>query len=607
MARTPEGSENQVEYLQSIVGKYFPIYRTEIEFDIVNLYIRISPDSDIEEPFSELRKELIPQNYIPHIREDRGEYILSVKAQPEQKYRSVKTNVVMLIITICTTLFAGMWWWSSYDPQNGGFFTLYNLLNGGLYFTLPLMTILGVHEMGHYVLARHHGIKASLPFFIPFIPPLGTIGAFISIREPIPDKKSLIDLGVAGPIAGFIVAVPVSILGIYLGTTMGRPVPTDIEGTFMLINLPLIMRAIAYFIPFSTETLLHPTAFAGWIGFLVTGLNLLPAGQLDGGHVTRALFGENAKYASYAAAGFLVLVGIFWYPGWLMFALFIFFLVGLKHPPPLNDLSSLDLKRKGVGIIAILLLFTCFHPIPIDQVTYKHDFSLELVEGEPIMMLSINESAEYIIELKNIGEPADDEYNISYQYTNYTTWAVDIWIQNETGWSPVDSNHTVRELSPGENLTIKLEGRPEQYATPQTDIELRVVSENSEKEKTLEFVLGLIHSFEVDVRDHWVEPIVDGKAAFQVDIVNRGHADLFNITTEEVSMEGWRISYTFKNETFDGFMVNVSAGKSISFTVELYDSSETNISDFMPIYVLISIESQGTGKAEEMVLVGVIN
>ncbi len=603
MVVRPEDQRNEIEYVQSVVGKYFPIYRTEVEFDIVNLYVRVSSAQDVEKTFDDLRRELVPQNYIPHLREKQGEFIISVKSQPEQNYRSVKTNVVMLILTICTTLFAGMWWWSSYDP-NGGFFSLHNLLNGGLYFTLPLMTILGVHEMGHYMLARHHGIKASLPFFIPFIPPLGTIGAFISIREPIPDKKSLLDLGVAGPIAGFIVAVPVSIIGIYLGTVMGRPIPTEVEGTFMAINFPLILQAISYFVPFPADAVLHPTAFAGWIGFLVTGLNLLPAGQLDGGHITRALFGENAKYASYGAAAFLVIVGLVWYPGWLMFALFIFFLVGLKHPPPLNDLSSLDLKRKGVGVVAIILLFTCFHPIPIDQVTYRHDFSFELIEGDPERMLAVNESAEFLVQLENTGEPSDDEYNISYMYTNSTAWSVNMRFINETDDGIVGANHTTRELSPGENVTFMLEVWPEEHAQPRTDIELKVVSDNSGAEKTLEFTVGLIHSFEVDVRGERVREIVDGRSIFQIDITNHGHPDMYSISTQNISLDGWHISYTFDDITSPDIQVNVSAGTRETIDVELYNDGWTS-SGFTPIYVDVLVESIGTGEIEEIELVGV--
>ncbi len=604
MVARPGNNINQVEYLQSIVGKYFPIYRTEVEYDIVNLYIRISPEQDIEKPFNDLRKELVPQNFIPHIREIQGEFILSVKAQPAQRYRGIKTNLIMLLITIGTTLIAGMWWWSSYDPQNGGFFTLYNLLNGGLYFTLPLMTILGIHEMGHYMMARYHGIKASLPFFIPFIPPLGTIGAFISIREPIPDKKSLLDLGVAGPICGFIVAVPVSILGIYLGTTMGRPVPADMEGTFMSINFPIIMQAISYIMPFPSDAMLHPTAFAGWIGFLVTGLNLLPAGQLDGGHVARALFGDQAKYASYAAAAFLVIVGIFWYPGWLMFALFIFFLVGLKHPPPLNDMSNLDTKRKAVGVFAVLLLLTCFHPIPVEQITYSHDFSLELIGEEPVRTLSVNESAEYLVNITNKGEPASDIYNVSYSLSNSTAWSARLYVKNETGWSPVAFNFTSVELEPDETTEFRLEVQPEEHALPRTDIEFKGVSENTGRERSIDLSVRLIYSFTSEVRGERVVQVIDGTATFEIDIINLGHHDIFNISTDNISREGWSMMYHYEDQEGESLQINLSAGSQVTFTGEM-SSQENETWEFLPVYANIHIESQGTREYVHIEVIGV--
>ncbi len=126
---------------------------------------------------------------------------------------------------------------------------------------------------------------------------------------------------------------------------------------------------------------IHPTLFAGWVGFLVTGLNLLPASQLDGGHVVRSLFGENAKYVSYGAYAFLIIVGIWQYIGWIVFAFLILFLGGVKHPPPLNDISKLDKKRVVVGGVAILILFISFHPIPVEPERFSSSFlsSVKLV------------------------------------------------------------------------------------------------------------------------------------------------------------------------------------------------------------------------------------
>ncbi len=390
MANRPEDYDNEIEFIQDVVSKYFPVYKTEIEYDIVSVYIKTSVDESLEKGFEGLRKELGPDDFIPYIVEENGEHIIKVKKQEKRKHRSVKANLVMLLITLGTTIIAGAWWWSSYAPAGGGMFSLHNVSRGALFYTLPLMTILGTHEMGHYFMARRHDIKASLPFFLPMAPPLGTIGAFISIREPIPDKKSLLDVGIAGPVAGFIVAVPVSIIGLYLAATTTPTAALPEEGIRNLWNFPIILRGMTRFIPFAEVEAMHPTLFAGWVGFLVTGLNLIPASQLDGGHVVRALFGEKAKYISYMAFAFFIIMGVTLFLGYLVLAFMLIFLGGLKHPPPLNDLIDIDKKRIMVGGVAILLLFVSLHPVPVEQETFSYSFEVSL-EDEPEQELLLGE------------------------------------------------------------------------------------------------------------------------------------------------------------------------------------------------------------------------
>jgi membrane-associated protease RseP (regulator of RpoE activity) len=239
-----------------------------------------------------------------------------------------------------------------------------------------------VHELSHYLAAKRHGVAASLPFFLPAFPPLGTFGAFISMRDPIPDRKALLDIGVSGPIAGFIMAICVTITGVWLTDYWHIPVPAN-SGGLLYLGSPVLFDVIWRAVGPSGNYLMHPTAFAGWVGFLVTSLNLLPAGQLDGGHVARALFGEKSRYAGYAAVvilGILSLVSFNIDPvtgalvigqgyfGWIVFIFLIIFL-GLFHPPPLNDLTRLDARRKGLGALAILILFVAFVPVPIVQGT----------------------------------------------------------------------------------------------------------------------------------------------------------------------------------------------------------------------------------------------
>ncbi len=606
MVDRPEDHRNEIEFIQSVVGKYFPIYQTDVEFDIVKLYVRMFKDKEGEEKFDRLRRELVPMNYIPHLREEEGEQLLLVKKQPERNFKSVKVNLIMLFITLGTTLLAGMWWWSYYDPSGEPFMSLYNLGYGALFFTLPLMSILGVHEMGHYMLARHHNIKASLPFFLPAPPPLGTIGAFISIREPIPDKKSLLDLGIAGPIAGFIVAIPVSILGLYLGMVMGRPLPAEMEGTFMIVNLPLIMRALSLFLPIAEDVVLHPTAFAGWVGFLVTGLNLLPAGQLDGGHVFRSLFGENAKYASYMAAGFLVVVGLWWYPGWLLFALILFFLVGLKHPPPLNELSNLDGKRKIVGALAIVILLTTFHPIPVEQVTYRHDFSMEIDEP-PSPSVVLNESLNYTVRIENTGEPSDDVYRISSRLSQNEGWNSDLYLKNET--TPEGTNYTDASLAPGEFTEVIFNVWPTRGASESVVLEISAKSNNTGRERVENFTIELGYYFDLSLEDdRWYKLIEDGTAQFTMRIENHGRSDTYDVSTSHISDPDWNVLYTYEDITDENITIELDSGDTAYFHVEIkqLEGLISNEQDVKLIDIEVLVRSRGFGGQETKELIGIL-
>ncbi len=618
MVDRPENYRNDIEFIQAKVSKHFPIYRTEIEFDIVNIYVRIIQGDDFEERFDALRRELVPLNFIPFLREERGEYILSVKKNPAQKYRTVKTNIVMLIVTLCTTLIAGMWWWSSYTGTDP-FFSVYNLTNGAIFFTVPLMTILGIHEMGHYFMARYHGIHASLPFFMPFAPPLGTIGAFISIRDPIPDRKSLLDLGVSGPICGFIVAIPVAILGIYLGGVMDQSLPVGMEGTVWIINYPLIFRALAYILPFDDGSTMHPTAFAGWVGFLVTGLNLLPAGQLDGGHVVRSLMGDKAKYASYIAAAFLIVAGIWFYPGWIFFAIFLLFFVGLKHPPPLNELGKLDTKRKMVGVIAIILLFSCFHPIPIEEETFRYGFDIELDEPA-LQTVALNESAIFTFTVTNTGKPNEDTYNISFRSSNHT-WNGSLYIQrtegNETHWHNIESNYTSVSLDVGDNSTFRLELTPAVHAHERNDISFKVHSNTTGREKTEDVTVELDHSFAVNVMESHVM-VEDGEARFSVLISNLRRNDTYEISSLRLNNESWNVYFVHEDVSQNNLTLQVTSGETENFTAVIWSDTLTRgihfytVTENAPtrsgvelISATIRIRSLGSDEHEDIDILGV--
>jgi membrane-associated protease RseP (regulator of RpoE activity) len=369
--------QREIEDLKRKISRFFSVYEVQVGADAIAFYIRFNQDM-LEENFESLRNLLKPE-YIPVLTEESGEHILYVARKPKVKYKSSKVNVILLLITIITTTIAGSSMWVAYDTVMQGksiedinalaeIFSAESLLLGALFFSLPLLLILGTHELGHYFMAKKHGVAASLPFFIPMIPPLGTLGALISMREPIPDKKALIDIGAAGPIAGIIIAIPVTIIGIILTNSNNVTAESGAPGDMMLLS-PLLLIGINGMFPLRENVLAHPTFFAGWVGILVTALNLLPAGQLDGGHIVRALFGEKTKYIGMATVITMLFLGfIFSYYGYVILIVLVIVLGGgLRHPPPLNDITALDRRRVMVGVLALIIFVVSFHPAPIQE------------------------------------------------------------------------------------------------------------------------------------------------------------------------------------------------------------------------------------------------
>ncbi len=265
-------------------------------------------------------------------------------------------QVILFIVTFFTTLVAGTFLAGGNPLSNPPDLLL------GFMFSIPLLSILAVHEMGHYTAARRHGVAVTPPYFIPAPSFIGTFGAFIKIKSPVPHRNALLDIGAAGPIAGAVVAVPILIVG--LGLSVLRP-SSGLAG--IPLGESLLFRAATYAvigdIPKGFDVVLHPVAFAGWIGLLVTALNLLPSGQLDGGHIAYALFG--AGYAKVArVVPFLLLPMGFLWAGWVIWAVMLFFL-GTRHPAPVFEEMPLSRGRRLVGIAAGILLVLCFTPSPV--------------------------------------------------------------------------------------------------------------------------------------------------------------------------------------------------------------------------------------------------
>ncbi len=275
---------------------------------------------------------------------------------PAEK-RRIWIHVLLGALTVITTLFAGAFN-SGHNPVKNPLELVY-----GMPFSLSLMLILGLHEMGHYLASRKRGIKATLPYFLPVPHPLiGTMGAFIKVKSPITHKDALMEIGAMGPIVGFIVALPISVIGIYLS----RVIPSVDSGVNLKLGTPIVFKFLTQIIHGNIsegyDIMLHPVAFAGWLGMFVTSLNLLPIGQLDGGHVTFALFGNAHRAISRIAFIILLLLGFYW-PGWWFWDVMLVF-IGIYHPPILNQIAPLSKKDKIIGILAIIIFFLTFVPVP---------------------------------------------------------------------------------------------------------------------------------------------------------------------------------------------------------------------------------------------------
>lgn len=378
------GPAAEVESVKAAISKYFPVYDVRVSYDSLTFFI--TPElSSLQGKFDQLRNDFKARMLVPVLRYNGGEYTINVVKRPEFRTRGLWLNGILLVVTLITTIIAGAVLWASYGGNND--LTLpENYLWGALFFAVPLMAILGTHELSHFLAARKCGVAASLPFFIPSIPPLGTFGAFISMRDPIPDRRSLVIIGASGPIGGLLVTIPVSFLGLWL-TSLGDPSSGMVgDAGAVAISIQPLYALLSLLVPLPENVTLHPTAFAAWVGFLVTAINLLPAGQLDGGHVARGLFGDKAKYLSYATVGLLLVLGIY-YTGWLIFAMLILFL-GLRHPAPLNDVSKLNNKTKALGAVAMAILLITFSPIPLVEIAPDHSFHVELPEGNETTMLA---------------------------------------------------------------------------------------------------------------------------------------------------------------------------------------------------------------------------
>jgi len=240
----------------------------------------------------------------------------------------------------------------------------------GLWYSLTILAILGCHEMGHYIACLRYNVIATRPFFLPAPVLTGTLGAFIRIKSRIPTKTALFDIGIAGPLAGFAVAVPALFIGLMLSRV--DHLPQDQSGLIEL-GEPLLFKAAAWLVwgtvPQGSSINMHPMAFAAWFGLLATAMNLMPIAQLDGGHITYAIFGRRSMPIT--IAGLVVAVGLAYQSiNWIVWAVLLIamvFFLGPHHPPTLYDDEPVDGKRVALAVVALLILIVCFTPVPIGE------------------------------------------------------------------------------------------------------------------------------------------------------------------------------------------------------------------------------------------------
>jgi Zn-dependent protease len=315
-------------------------------------------------------------NPTPVYREDDfGELHAPVYVIPPPR-RRLWLHLLLLLLTVFTTLVIGArlahnfysnqpayaldedffpWTWALSEPSR---------LLGGAPFSLTLMLILFAHEMGHYVACLRYRVYATLPFFVPAPTLIGTMGAFIRIKSPIRSRKALFDIGIAGPIAGFVLAVPAMVIGL-----LSKHAPELVAHSELQFNSPLIFQLAAWLIPSlhfqMTEIAFHPVAIAAWVGMFMTALNLLPGGQLDGGHIVYAVWPRRHRKISMALVIALIPMGLSFWAGWLVWSA-ILMTFGMRHPMVPEE-PGLDLRRKWIAVFGMLMFVLTILPTPFPE------------------------------------------------------------------------------------------------------------------------------------------------------------------------------------------------------------------------------------------------
>lgn len=347
-------------------------------------------DIDSAQAYDQLAQALKPNNVTPLFRHDgKDQLVLLINGIIEPKPTKMWGNIVFFTLTVLSVMFVGATYSADFMPSTLIDWVRFTLT--GWPYAVALMAILVCHEFGHYLAGRFHKTAVTLPFFIPLPIGLGTLGAFIQLKEPPKNKRILLDIGLAGPIAGLIVAIPFLIYGLYHSPVEQLPVHLPLVQGFegnsifylflkyvikgQLLPQPATYAGLSpliYWLRYfftgrplpagGVDVSLNPIAWAGWVGLLVTSLNLIPAGQLDGGHIMYVLLGRRAS--KLLPAILIVLVALsFVYTGWLLWA-FLIFLLGRYHAEPLDEITPLDPKRRALAVLGVIIFILVFMPVP---------------------------------------------------------------------------------------------------------------------------------------------------------------------------------------------------------------------------------------------------
>jgi membrane-associated protease RseP (regulator of RpoE activity) len=359
---------DKVEALRHVVRDLFVIHDTTFDQPHPG-YVRFRGQF-LQDPatcYDELRSRFEQHGFTPLIRQEENRVaLIGLPTVIDPSSSNWYINVALFIATVLSTLLVG----ASYGA--GGESGSINLWQGWE-FSLSIMLILGAHELGHYFAARYHNVPVTLPYFIPlpFLSPIGTMGAFIRLKGPVKNRRALLDVGVAGPLAGLLFALPILLYG--LATSEIGPLPSQcvlcLEGNSLLYALAKI-TVFGRMLPDSAglDVQLNQIAWAGWVGLLVTGLNLIPLGQLDGGHIAYVLFGKKARQFFWPVI--ISLFALVWLTGTTTWGIWIvlLFLMGRYYAEPLDDVTQLDGRRRFIAIFALVLFGLVFVPAPFQSI-----------------------------------------------------------------------------------------------------------------------------------------------------------------------------------------------------------------------------------------------